>query len=93
MPPLASLHAGTDAGPEDSATLILQVQALGNGRPYRLSGPGLKGAGLLHVRGLPENFTQQWAANHGLFPRGIDLVLCAGTQLCALPRSTTVEEA
>ena len=93
MPPLDGLNHGSDAGPEDSATLILQVAALGSGRRYRLSGPGLDGTGLLHVSGLPDDFARQWAANGALFPRGIDLVLCAGTALCALPRSTAVGDA
>ncbi len=93
MPPLATLNAGTDAGPEDSATLILQVEALGSGRGYRLSGPGIASTATLHVTGLPPDFAAQWAANHALFPRGVDLVLCAGAQLCALPRTTHFEEA
>ena len=92
MPPLAALAAGSDAGPEDSATLVLQVPALGEGRAYTLSGPGLRTPARLLVAGLPADFTAQWAANHALYPRGVDLVLCAGERLCALPRSVRVEE-
>jgi alpha-D-ribose 1-methylphosphonate 5-triphosphate synthase subunit PhnH len=40
---------------------------------------------------LPEDFWTEWAANHGLFPCGVDLVFVAGTELCALPRSIAVE--
>ena len=92
-PRLASLDAGSEAGPEASATLVLQVARLGSGRTYRVSGPGLRDTASLRAEGLPSDFTAQWAANHALFPRGVDLILCAGTQLCALPRTTCVEEA
>jgi len=44
------------------------------------------------VEGLPDDFAAQWAANHTLYPCGVDLVLCAGERLCALPRSVRVEE-
>ncbi len=93
MPRLAGLNAGSDAGPEESATVILQVRALGIGTGYRLAGPGLREASLLRVEGLPGDFAAQWAVNGALFPRGVDLILCAGTQLCALPRTTRIEEA
>ena len=79
MPALSSLHPGTDLAPENSATLILQVPAVGQGTPLRLDG-------------LPDDFAAQWAANHALYPCGVDLVLCAGERLCALPRSVRIEE-
>ena len=90
MPKLAALGAGSDAAPEDGASLILQVGALGRGLPYLLSGPGLKESALLEVEGLPDDFPAQWAANHALFPRGIDLVLTAGRLFCCLPRSVQI---
>ena len=93
LPPLAELNCGSDAGPEESATVVLQVPALGTGVGYRLTGPGLREPAPLRVEGLPGDFVEQWAANSALYPRGIDLILCAGTRLCALPRTTRVEEA
>jgi alpha-D-ribose 1-methylphosphonate 5-triphosphate synthase subunit PhnH len=92
MPDLATLNAGTDEGPEEAATLILQVRGLGHGTPLRLAGPGLAAPATLLVDGLPNNFTAAWAANHALFPRGIDLILCAGNTLAALPRSVRIAE-
>lgn len=92
MPALSGLHPGTDLAPEASATLILQVPALGQGAPFRLSGPGLRAPARLRLEGLPEDFAAQWAANHVLYPCGVDVMLCAGEQLCALPRSVRVEE-
>jgi alpha-D-ribose 1-methylphosphonate 5-triphosphate synthase subunit PhnH len=93
LPPLAALPAGTHEAPESAATLLLQVDGFGHGRRYRLFGPGLREPALLDVAGLPAGFADAWQQNHALFPRGIDIVLCAGTQLAALPRSVTVQEA
>lgn len=93
LPDLEALPAGTHELPESSATLILQVRALGTGTRYRLSGPGLRVPALLAVTGLPGDFVRIWQQNHARYPRGVDLVLCADTTLTALPRSVTTEEA
>jgi alpha-D-ribose 1-methylphosphonate 5-triphosphate synthase subunit PhnH len=93
LPDLAALPAGSDEAPEASATLILQVASLSHGTRFDLSGPGLRTPAVLAVDGLPADFAALWAANHALFPRGIDLILCAGQQIAALPRSVTVREA
>ncbi len=90
---LAGFGTGTDDAPESGATVILQVAGLGEGRRLRLSGPGLAAPAVLAVNGLSEGFVAEWAANHALFPRGIDLLLCAGSQVAALPRSVQVAEA
>lgn len=92
LPDLAALDAGSDESPDASATIILQVAALGSGRTLVLSGPGLREAASLEVSGLPEDFPALWAANHALYPRGIDLILCCGTMLAALPRSVHVKD-
>ena len=93
MPNLDALPSGTHEVPESSVTLILQIPALDTGTRYRLSGPGLRVPTLLAVTGLPQDFARIWHENHALYPRGIDVVLCAGTTLTALPRSVTIEEA
>lgn len=92
-PDLATLPAGGDECPEESCTLILQITALGTGPAYRLTGPGLRVPAVLRAEGLPADFAARWAANHALFPRGIDLILCAGTAVTALPRSVRLENA
>jgi alpha-D-ribose 1-methylphosphonate 5-triphosphate synthase subunit PhnH len=92
LPDLAALPAGTDEMPETSATVILQVTGLGSGRRLMLEGPGLRSPTELRVDGLPEDFVSIWQRNHALFPRGVDLILCAGRDLAALPRSVSVLE-
>ena len=92
LPRLTDLHSGTDLVPEASATVILQVATLGRGAAFRLAGPGLAAPAVLSVDGLPPDFIAQWAANHAQYPCGVDLVLCAGDRLCALPRSVQIGE-
>ncbi len=92
LPDLGDLPAGTDEIPESSATVILQVASLTAGARYQLSGPGLREPATLAVDGLPADFAAIWAANHARFPRGVDLILCAGDHLAALPRSVTVKD-
>jgi len=93
LPDLATLPAGGDETPEASATLILQVVALGSGARLRLMGPRLQEPAVLAVDGLTGDFVARWSSNRALYPRGVDLVLCAGTMLAALPRSVTIEAA
>jgi alpha-D-ribose 1-methylphosphonate 5-triphosphate synthase subunit PhnH len=92
MPPLATLDLGTDETPQDSATLILQVASLDDGAGWHLTGPGIEHEHRLAVASLPSDFPAQWAANRAQFPRGVDVVLCAGTRLAALPRTTRITE-
>ncbi|MBN8872873.1 MAG: phosphonate C-P lyase system protein PhnH [Rhodospirillales bacterium] len=89
---LGRFHPGTHEMPETAATLILQVAGFGSGRRLRLSGPGLRAPASFAVAGLPDDFIAQWHANRTQFPCGVDLILCAGDQLAALPRSVTIEE-
>jgi alpha-D-ribose 1-methylphosphonate 5-triphosphate synthase subunit PhnH len=92
LPDIMGLNAGSDAGPEESATVILQVLGFGGGRDVVLSGPGLARPARLNVAGLPADFVGRWAANHALFPRGVDVILCAGREIAALPRSVAISE-
>ena len=92
LPDLTHLPAGSHEAPEQSATLILQISTLGTGRYYRLFGPGLRHPVLLAAGGLPAGFAVTWQRNHALYPRGVDIILCAGTALAALPRSVSIEE-
>jgi len=91
MPPLEAFDAGTDERPDRSATLIVQVAGLTPERGRRLIGPGIDGEARLEVVGVPPAFWTAARANAACFPRGIDLILCAGDRVAALPRTTRVE--
>ena len=90
---LEGFGTGSDGAPENGATVVVQVAGLGAGRRLRLSGPGLEHPVVFAVDGLGDGFVAEWAINHGRFPRGVDVVLCAGERLAALPRSVSIEEA
>ncbi|MBC7802281.1 MAG: phosphonate C-P lyase system protein PhnH [Candidatus Parcubacteria bacterium] len=90
LPSLASFNAGSDEYPERSATVLLQVPALATGG-WRLTGPGVKDEARLSVPALGAAFLTQWERNHSRFPRGVDLFLTSGEQLCCLPRTTRIE--
>jgi alpha-D-ribose 1-methylphosphonate 5-triphosphate synthase subunit PhnH len=89
---LSDLEPGTDEEPERGATLILEVASLREAPGWRLTGPGIRDAHALHVGGAPASFVADWAANRARFPRGVDVILCAGSRIAALPRSVAIEE-
>lgn len=90
LPALDRFAPGDDAWPETSATVIVQVEALRPQGPLGLAGPGIESEHRLAADGLRDGIWDEWAANRGLFPCGVDLVLVAGRQVAALPRTTAV---
>ncbi len=91
LPPLDAFAAGSEAYPDRSATLVVQVPSLEAGQGWTLSGPGIRSTRRLAAGGLGAEFVAQWAQNHKAFPCGIDLFLACGTLLVGLPRTTRVE--
>jgi alpha-D-ribose 1-methylphosphonate 5-triphosphate synthase subunit PhnH len=89
LPGVDSFALGTEDYPDRSTTVIVQV-ALFKGPAFTLKGPGIKDRRSLAATPLPVDFPERLRANRELFPRGIDLVLVAGTQVAALPRSVRV---
>lgn len=92
LPDLGRFPAGTHEEPEASATIVCQIGSLSEGKAFRLSGPGLREPEMVILGGMPGDFAAIWRRNRALFPRGIDLILCAGARLTALPRTVSVEE-
>jgi len=90
-PLLDGFAVGNDLYPDRSATLIVEVPSLAGGAPRTLRGPGIETRTEVAIAGLPDSFWSEWAANHALFPCGVDVVFTAGTELFALPRSIVVE--
>jgi len=89
LPDFAQFALGSEEYPDRSATLLIQVRSF-SGPCLRLQGPGIKGARSLAAEPLPADFVERLAANRALFPRGVDLVLIAGDEIAALPRSLNV---
>jgi alpha-D-ribose 1-methylphosphonate 5-triphosphate synthase subunit PhnH len=91
-PSLDALDPGTDEEPERAATLILQVASLEEGAGWRLTGPGIEREHRLRVEGAPEGFVAAWGAARARFPLGVDVILCAGDRVAALPRGVAIGE-
>ncbi|MFD4841422.1 phosphonate C-P lyase system protein PhnH [Achromobacter sp. NPDC058515] len=90
-PALSGCHQGDPAYPDLSTTLLIEVESLSEGGAVSLSGPGIKTRQALRAAGLPEDFWREWRLNHQRFPLGVDVILTQGRRICALPRSTRVE--
>ena len=89
MPEFSEFALGTEEYPDRSTTLIMQIERFA-GHAITIEGPGIKAARRLAAEPLPDDFATRLTANRELFPRGIDLVLVAGEQVMALPRSIRV---
>lgn len=86
------LPSGSDEVPQDGATLLLEVAALSAAGPGALTlrGPGIADAQALAVAGLDGAFWRARAALALDYPRGVDLLLCCGDTLAAIPRTTRI---
>jgi alpha-D-ribose 1-methylphosphonate 5-triphosphate synthase subunit PhnH len=90
LPGLDAFGSGVEEYPERNATVVLQVPHL-TASGWRLSGPGVGGEARFCVPVLGRNFLQQWERNCSRFPRGVDLFISCGDELCGLPRTTHIE--
>ncbi|MCV2367592.1 phosphonate C-P lyase system protein PhnH [Roseateles oligotrophus] len=91
-----ALPLGSDEQPQLGGTLLLEVsgldekQALAGAALLTLRGPGIASEQTLAVQGLPPEFWRWRQALLPAFPRGIELMLCCGSRLAAIPRSTLI---
>ena len=88
LPKLDSFSFGSAEYPDRSTTLILQVESLTQGPRYELRGPGINGTVVLRAAIEPKDLFGRLAVNAASFPRGIDVVLIAGGEIVAIPRTT-----
>lgn len=91
LPDFAQFAQGNPEYPDRSTTLIVQIDSF-TGDALTLRGPGIKASREITASPLPADFAARMIANRALFPRGVDLVLVAGSKIAALPRSVTVLE-
>ncbi len=83
------LNIGSEEEPEKGATLILELDSLNDGAPLQLTGPGIATSRIAAPR-LAPGFMNFWQKQQGLYPRGIDLILCCGNACLCLPRSISI---
>lgn len=91
-PDFADFSTGTADYPDRSTTVLLQVKSLLTGDAMTLRGPGIEDTRCLRADPLPSGFLRIWADNREGFPCGIDLLLIAGSDIAALPRSVCIAE-
>lgn len=93
-PDLSTLNLGSEYAPDRSATLVREVTSLtpeAAQNSVRLSGPGIPDRAAISADQLDAAFIAQWRSLRGLFPRGVDLFVTCGHDLCGLPRTTQIE--
>lgn len=83
---LEQFYWGSAENPEVSTTLLIQVNALADNVPVKLTGPGILQDSIISPN-LPDNFWQQWSQNHVAYPQGVDVFLFEGRSVLGLPRS------
>jgi alpha-D-ribose 1-methylphosphonate 5-triphosphate synthase subunit PhnH len=92
MPSFDAFAKGTSEYPDRSTTLILQIDGFDGAEELTLEGPGIKDTRTFAPNQLPKMFIDQWTANRGAFPRGIDLIFAGKGALAALPRTTCISK-
>jgi alpha-D-ribose 1-methylphosphonate 5-triphosphate synthase subunit PhnH len=87
------LDLGSDEAPQRGATLLVQVDALGDDGAHtlRLQGPGIASRHALGVSGVPVALWRWRASLAASLPCGFDLVLVCGSRVAAIARSTRVQ--
>jgi alpha-D-ribose 1-methylphosphonate 5-triphosphate synthase subunit PhnH len=88
LPALDRFAFGSNEYPDQSTTLILQVESLTQGSTFEVKGPGIDGTALLQAMLQPRDLFQRLTINEGLFPRGLDVVLVHDDLIVAIPRTT-----
>lgn len=85
---LSAFDNGSERYPDQSCTLLVQLDALIGGEPLRWRGPGIKDVHSVELPLAPVFWQQRQARS--AFPRGLDAFFAAGEQVIGLPRSTRV---
>lgn len=86
---LDHIACGSDLYPDAGASVFVNA-TFQSGQNLRLSGPGVDGARMVQVGGLPDAFWRKRAAVIR-YPMGFDLFLLDGASVMGLPRSTQIE--
>jgi alpha-D-ribose 1-methylphosphonate 5-triphosphate synthase subunit PhnH len=84
------LGRGSDEMPQHGTTLLLEVDALRVGAGLELSGPGIPHTQSLQVEGVSASIWTRRREEQARYPLGVDLLLCCGSTLAGLPRSTRI---
>jgi len=90
-PPLTTFAQGASDYPDQSTTVIFQVEILSR-EGWVFAGPGIDGEIGFGVLPAPSDFTAQLADNRTRFPQGVDMIFAGRNAIAALPRSARLVE-
>lgn len=82
---------GSHEYPDQSATLIIQVESLDDAGNWTLRGPGIESERKVGISSLDPRWPAMLTDNRSRFPCGVDFLFTAGTALMGLSRTTQVE--
>lgn len=96
IPALSELKLGTEDYPDQSCTLIIQVNDITE-NTLKVGGCLLTGAGIQQQReiecsALSDSFIQQREQLQKLFPLGVDVIFSCDDEFFCLPRTTLVNK-
>lgn len=92
LPPWSNFKQGTAAVPEDSTTILIQVESFHTGGCLFMQGPGIHPqATPLKITITPESYVPALAAKPDCFPLGLDIILFTKDQCIGLPRTTRIQ--
>ena len=83
---------GEPRRPHLGATLVVRCASLTDGVRRRLTGPGIRTSATLAVAGVSDRFLAWRRGLEPRFPLGVDILFTAADALCAVPRTTRIEE-
>jgi alpha-D-ribose 1-methylphosphonate 5-triphosphate synthase subunit PhnH len=90
LPSLSSFRQGSLDYPDTSCTIVIEVSSLVDKTGWVLTGPGVRDQRHISAPPLSRDFAKAFVANRQRFPLGVDVILCAGHRIAALPRSATL---
>ncbi|VVT09258.1 phosphonate C-P lyase system protein PhnH [Rhizobium sp. EC-SD404] len=91
LPDFKFFGQGTQEYPDRSTTIVKACGGLTHGPRLTCSGPGIKSTLTITPAGLGTDFVERWSENRAQYPRGVDLILCAGGAVMGMPRTLTIE--
>lgn len=88
QPELKAFNWGSAEAPEQSTTLLIQIEDFTSGTTQQLSGAGILGS-IAFAPALPEIFWKQ--RSQAAYPQGIDCFLFTQRSVVGLPRTTRTQ--
>lgn len=82
---------GSDAYPDQSATLMIQLDTIAANGLVSMTGPGIEHVHRVSLAGITADWAAHWNAQSALFPRGLDAYLTSQSTICGLPRTSHLE--